>query len=407
MLHRSASPLQVTSPPEAISSQVELFATPSPDPDAIENFRLRPAQVYADEAERARLAFIEARCGTLRRGNSAEIALERITSPTGKSFRERLRLRASRITQLDEEENSVETPRVPTPSQLLLFKGMERERSDGRAALVIAGEAPAIVAAYDACCNSGMIQYSPELKRHRVLTNTCKNRLCPRCGRLRRHDYALKLEEAIGPVRPNQWRFFTLTLKSSDVPLADQLDHLQASYRRLRQQTIWKRNVERAKGVIEVTWNDETEMWHPHLHIVAEGRFIAKEKLSFAWEKASQGSIIVDIRALDGTGKAVRYLCKYLGKTPDLRSARDPLIKLAEFYDAIKGRKMILHSGTWPDIEEPEITEDPAEASATWQTVGTVAELFAAARGGHEWAKAILRELAAGDKAKLDPTDDG
>jgi hypothetical protein len=37
-------------------------------------------------------------------------------------------------------------------------------------------------------------------------------------------------------------------------------------------------------------------MWHPHLHVIAEGRFLDKHALSAAWHHATGDSFVVDIR---------------------------------------------------------------------------------------------------------------
>jgi hypothetical protein len=228
---------------------------------------------------------------------------------------------------------------------------------------------------------------------------TCRNKLCPRCARVRRSIYASKLEKAIGEAKPNQWRFITLTLRGADEPLAKQLDHLAASFRRLRQQTLWKRSVTRAKAVVELTWNEAREQWHPHLHILAEGRYIPQHSLSLCWEKASDGSSIVDIRPLEDTGKAVRYICKYLGKTPDLSKASNPIDRLAEFYSATKARKLIMHVGHWPqdldDDKEPEPQDDPGD----WVKVGSLDDIYARAVAGDLEAQGIINAIVKSDRA--------
>lgn len=363
---------------EPIADGLERLAAERAAKPSAEEFKVQCAQL-AQLSSRRPSAF------------SSTADRDRQTSTTGADLRTKFTKTLARITSLDEKENSVERPPPPTASQLLLFKGKERERQKVRLAMIVGGAEAGSVAAFDGCSRGGMMQRKKDGKSWRVVSHTCGARLCPRCARMRRHNYAQSLEEVIGEVKPNEWRFITLTMRSTDETLSDQLDHLTASFRRLRQQAIWKRNVIRAKAAIECTWSEGRQQWHPHLHIVAEGRFISQAKLSLAWEKASGGSQICDIRALQDTGKAVRYLCKYLGKAPELEGTRHPIVLLAEFYDATRARKLLLHTGKWPDIEDPEMPPADSAEDDEWENVGTIEELFTRARAGDEVARGILR----------------
>ena len=307
---------------------------------------------------------------------------------------------------LDEQESIVESRKAPTPSQLILFHRWKEERALGLKAICSIEAAPGVDGAFIECARAAQVEHSEKLKAHRAIVQSCGSRLCPRCQSIKRSNYATRLEDAIGTMQANHWRFITLTLRSSDAPLAEQLDHLGASFRRLRQQTIWKRAVVRAKGVIEVTWNEERQQWHPHIHILAEGRYIQQPKLSLAWETASQGSTMVNIRALSSTRKAVRYTCKYLGKAPDLANATDPVERLAEYYLATRGRKMILHVGKWPDMPEDEEGEGAEADPGDWKPVGSLDEIAARAKAGDPAAIAIVRELMGQQKAQTAQFDD-
>ena len=166
-----------------------------------------------------------------------------------------------------------------------------------------------------------------------------------------------------------------------------------ASFRRLRQQLIWKKNVIRAKGIFEVTWNEERGQWHPHLHILAEGRYIDTHQLSHAWEAASNGSTIVHLRPVDDAASGIRYVCKYLGKAPDLSKATDPIDRLAEYYSATRSRKLILHCGRWPDIDEPEETAEDPDDPQDWVIVGRVNAVYMKAKGGNPDAVKLIKNL--------------
>lgn len=316
-------------------------------------------------------------------------------SPTNPSSEENQPKKGKSYSSLDEQETPVETPRVSTASQRLLFMGAELERHLAIQAVAASGAAPGVLESINNCCDHAVVLISPSTGRRKLGAFYCRSRICPRCARLRREAYATKLIQQIGLIKPHQWRLITLTLRSSDEPLADQLSTLGASFRRLRQQGIWRRGVIRAKATFEVTWNEEKHQWHPHLHIIAEGRYIDQAELSDAWGKASNGSTIVDIRPVRNAAGGVRYVCKYMGKAPNLTEASDPIERMTEYYMATHNRKLILHVGKWPDIEEPADADQAEDDPADWIVEFHVNDLYARAAAHDAEARRMIRVIAA------------
>lgn len=162
----------------------------------------------------------------------------------------------------------------------------------------------------------------------------------------------------------------TLTLLASVVPLREQLTRLYLCFRKLRLTKTWKRCVTGGAAFLEVTLNEGTQKWHPHLHLILEGKYYPQEQLSRDWFKLTGDSKIVDIRLINSRNAAAIYVTKYATKAHDHKITRNPE-PFAELILAVKSRKLIMPFGTWRKWKLTEKTEDP-----DWQYLGPLDELF-------------------------------
>ena len=195
---------------------------------------------------------------------------------------------------------------------------------------------------------------------------------------------------------PHVYKLLTLTVKSSTQPLAAQLDHLQASFRRLRQQAFWANRVKFGRAILELTMSPVTGLWHPHYHVVCRAAFLPQKLLSIAWARATNGSFIVDVRSIERPAQLANYLRKYLGKMSMLGERPIPAKQGEELYLALRHRKMIIPFGAPPPLPSaaevmPEIV-DPAD----WQFVGMLDCVIRKARDGDNPSIALLRLLERG-----------
>ncbi|MBE3111870.1 MAG: protein rep, partial [Acidobacteria bacterium] len=187
-----------------------------------------------------------------------------------------------------------------------------------------------------------------------MVADCCHDRMCLPCQQRRSETLAQNIVRWIGK-RP--CRMITLTIASSPASLAAQLDHLQDSYRRLRQRHAWKDRVQGAIGILEVTRNAETGHWHPHLHVLAWGSYWDQRHLSAEWEQASQGSRIVDIRLARSPEMIAKYAAKYVAKCLDA-SVYEDHPALCEYIRSMKGRRLVITSG---DASSAHLTEELTE----------------------------------------------
>lgn len=179
----------------------------------------------------------------------------------------------------------------------------------------------------------------------------------------------------------------TLTLQSSPRPLCEQLNSLRTYFKLLRRKKLWKHTQDYGYAVVEVTHNAKTRHWHPHIHVLANGRFIKQHELSLLWKTITHGSKIVDVRAVSARKPLGDYLTKYLTKDPP-NDAIDCPERAREWYKALTNSKWLIRWGRWP-CKAPSEPKQPGD----WRVLGSLASYIAAARSGNDHAIAVLAEL--------------
>jgi hypothetical protein len=267
------------------------------------------------------------------------------------------------------------------------------------------------------CCGSRLtIEYSEEEKRHRVLGSFCHDRHCEPCARSKANIIAKNLRAKLegGPKRLQcehcstmrdlsceicngqgfydapmaEYRFITLTLKHNDAALGDQIRRLLTCFKKLRSSGCWRKTQDGGSVHLEVKWKPATRRWHPHLHIIAAGKFLDKAELSAAWQHATKDSFVVDIRILRDAKEAAYYVAKYAGKGVNGETWSDP-DAAAEWLSASRGVRMC---GTWGTWRGYRLTRHEVSAKG-WKHVASYMEVLAAARLGKDWAIAILQNI--------------
>lgn len=246
------------------------------------------------------------------------------------------------------------------------------------------------------CGSECVIEWNDTEKRYRCRGSFCHSRHCEPCMKGKASLLAKNLQERLEIGHHRAYRFVTLTLKHTRAPLHDQIQRLYASWKKLRNQPLWKKSQAGGAAMLEVKWIAKTRMWHPHLHIVTEGNFIDKNELSAAWHKATGDSMIVDIRAL-ATGKDVAfYVAKYVTKGTNNEVWDDPEAA-AEWIIAMKGTRTAATFASWRGYK---LLKKPPE-SKDWKPVALLRNVARAARQGEAWAIDILLNLE--EKVQFNP----
>lgn len=246
---------------------------------------------------------------------------------------------------------------------------------------------------WDACGGQCTVEWSDTLQKHRLRANYCKSRHCEPCMRAKANKIARNLRDRLEQERTRlkhldaiAIRFITLTLKHSNAPLVDQIRRLKAAFKRLRKAPLWKATVDGGAVLIEVKRCGRH--WHPHLHLVAAGRYLAKAELSELWHEATGDSFIVDIRALHNVQDACHYVTKYVTKGIDGSVwATDDTAQ--EWIAASKGIRACDTFGTWRGFA---LTKHQSSAT-DWKPVASLLDVLQAARDGSKWAEGVMLDL--------------
>lgn len=227
---------------------------------------------------------------------------------------------------------------------------------------------------------------------YRIVRATCRSKWCPRCAERRAHIIQANLQNHL---QGRTVRTITLTLRHTDEPLATQVDRLLRSFRRLRSTSTWKKYVHGGAYFLELTVNQSTEQWHPHLHLIVDGVYFPHTDLAAAWEKATGDSHIVHIAIVRDRRSIARYVTKYLTKPLETAEyATDD--QLAEAIAALHSRRICGCYGTWTKARLLAKPETPPTRMLGW-----MAELRVRASNGDLIAKCLTEAYASMPAGKL------
>lgn len=233
-------------------------------------------------------------------------------------------------------------------------------------------------------CHLWLYRHALEPDLYRLAGSKCRDRFCQPCANERARLVAANLaRECAGRCV----RFITLTLQHDSRPLAVSMDHLRDSFRRLRKNPYFRSRVRGGCAFTEVTYNPNTDQWHPHLHILAEGVYYDQQILSNNWEHASKGSSIVDIRAVKGRARIIEYVAKYAGKALSGTITRNH-DRLVEAIEAFNSKRAFTCFGEWRHFA----LSEPPDA-ADWDRLYSFDDLVTKYENGDKQAARILAQL--------------
>ena len=143
--------------------------------------------------------------------------------------------------------------------------------------------------------------------------------------------------------------------------LQQSIADLRKYFKKLRQTPAWKKRVIGGAYVLEITYNTEEKLWHPHLHIIYTGYFYPQQLLAGQWEDITQGSKIVWIKRIDRNEAG--HLSKYCTKPSDFH--RWPTTCQIEYAIATQSCRMVQTIGTFHNIQLSDSDERPNHEQAT------------------------------------------
>jgi hypothetical protein len=272
-----------------------------------------------------------------------------------------------------------------TPAELFRHSGWARDRGRVLDSLKRTLQPVARLLRFANCGYGTYVMASnDEPPRYRVVGSTCHDRFCLPCSQARSRTISLNVLERLktAPVR-----FLTLTVNTNQQTLHMAIDHLLASFQRLRRSVPWQLHVTGGVAFLEVKWMPDTARWHPHLHCLIEGTYFPHYRLKTAWQQATSGSTIVWIVPVRGRDSIARYVTKYAAKPLNQSFLRDPA-RLDEAVLALHGRRLSITFGTWRGVA---LTPKPSDEG--WHYFEHLDTLLFRAAAGDVDALQVLAQI--------------
>lgn len=161
----------------------------------------------------------------------------------------------------------------------------------------------------------------------------CKNKLCPLCNWRRSMKYSYQLsrivDEVIVQEPKGRFLFLTLTVRNvSGEDLNKTLSQLTQAFNRLFKYKKVQKNLLGYLRSVEVTYNKETNTYHPHIHVLmmvkssyfsgAGENYISQEEWWQLWAKSLKVDYlpIVDIRVVKNSGRGLEGAILETAKYP-------------------------------------------------------------------------------------------
>jgi len=273
--------------------------------------------------------------------------------------------------KLDTQETSIPYT-VPSDYQRFLRRGVERDwtnaqelyrridHRDGTHRTILLSQ----------CRAHASFAAHKSTRQVRVLSSRCNLRWCPLCIRTKRWTITQSVSGWLTSVkRP---KFITLTLAHSSASLKSQIDKLYKAFILLRRRPLFKQAIKGGIWFFQLTRSEKGGRYHPHLHIVCDGLYIDKYKLSAEWNHVSKTSKIVDIKAVKDVKEVAKYVARYATAPCRLLDFSDN--EQIEIFDALNGRRICGTWGTGKDIRlkpaKPEDANDWIRLGSFWDIVG-------------------------------------
>lgn len=231
-------------------------------------------------------------------------------------------------------------------------------------ATMIDDKAKKRLASFDACRSVAWFVRNAKTGKIKVASSRCGIRWCPLCIRTRR--FIITSAVASWLKTRKQPKFMTLTLKHTTAPLTIQIDTLYKCFKEFKRQPWFKKKLIGGIWFFQVKKSDTDGLWHPHLHILFEGRYLPHEEASAIWKKITRGSSVVDIRAVKNPQATAKYVARYAAAPCELCDL--DFERSCDVVNALHGRRIVGIFGTGHDIKlSPKAPEDVAD----WQYLGT------------------------------------
>jgi len=238
---------------------------------------------------------------------------------------------------------------------------------------------------YDSVLDCGSIlRFEVEVETgNRYLKNAwfCKKRLCPMCNWRRTKKIFSEVSRVMDVVQSENLNlkalFLTLTQQNCDFDdLINGVDDVLKGWTSLTKHKIFERQIKGYFRALEITYNEKTNSWHPHIHTILlveqdyfrkdNKEYVTTEKWSNLWKCAMKLDYnpIVDVRrAYNSKRKQVAEVAKYTSKSTDylkkdLEKTDELVLMLTS---ALHRRRLFMFGGVMKEVASRLGNEIPGE----------------------------------------------
>ena len=197
----------------------------------------------------------------------------------------------------------------------------------------------------------------------RLASKQCRLRWCFHCSEARQQF----ITSAVLPwfSKVEKPRLLTVTLKHNQDPLEEQIDFLYKSFAKLRNRKICKDAIRGGIWFFQVTYNQKTGEWHPHIHALLDAEYMLHAKLMSDWYSITGDSTIVHIRNVDNPEKTLSHNARYAARPSAI--LKIPKSLWPELFSAFNKRRIC---GTWGTAREISLRPSKPEDSEKWHDIG-------------------------------------
>lgn len=198
----------------------------------------------------------------------------------------------------------------------------------------------------------------------------CKNKLCSLCNWRRSMKYSYQtsqiVDKAIQEEPKGRFLFLTLTVKNVEgEDLKDTLSQMTQGFNRLFKYKKVQKNLIGYLRAVEVTHNENSEDYHPHIHVLLMVRptyfknkdnYLTQKEWGQLWAKAIKTDYVpmVDIRAVKSQGKGLKGAILETAKYPtkpiklDIQNAQ----VVDDLYKGLYRKRQLGFGGLFKEIKK-------------------------------------------------------
>lgn len=213
---------------------------------------------------------------------------------------------------------------------------------------------------FNDCRSSAWFVRHRVTRKVRVASSRCGLRWCPLCIKTKRFIMVQSIVPWLKAAKKP--KFVTLTLKHSDAPLSFQIDSLYEAFKKLRRRPWIKKRLTGGVWFFQVKKSDNDGRWHPHLHLLTDGRFIEHERICQIWKEVTHGSSVVDLKAVKDPKKAAEYVARYASAPCRLSDLSES--DAVEVVDSLHGRRIC---GTWGNGRDIKLAPSKCPDAEDWE----------------------------------------